>query len=56
MWSTRTTKYKEDITNGRIVSVTTELIEDGTMVHSRTITEHEYQESQYHLFLRLPFI
>jgi hypothetical protein len=49
MWSTRISKYKENVVNGRVESVTVELIENGQTVHYLTIREHEYQTSQYTL-------
>jgi len=51
IWSIGIAKYKEQIVNGHVTSVTVELIEDGVIVHSRTITEQEYKRSQYNLFL-----
>ena len=51
MWSIRTAKYKAQITDDRITSVTVELLEDGVSVHFRTITEQEYKNGQYNLFL-----
>ncbi|CAF4063805.1 unnamed protein product [Adineta steineri] len=45
MWSIRTAKYKAQITDGQITSVTVELIEDGVIIHSRTITQEEYQRA-----------
>lgn len=35
--------------NGHVVSVLVELIEDGLTVHSRTISENEYERSQYQM-------
>ncbi|UJR12292.1 hypothetical protein I4U23_016469 [Adineta vaga] len=51
MWSTRTAKYKVQMVNDRTTSVSVELLEDGVSVHSRTITEQEYKNGQYNLFL-----
>ena len=51
MWSTRTAKYTEQIADGRVTSVTVELIEGGATLHSRTITKEEYKRSQYNAFL-----
>ncbi|CAF1498414.1 unnamed protein product, partial [Adineta steineri] len=45
MWSIRTAKYKAQLTHGQITSVTVELIEDGVTIHSRTITQEEYQRA-----------
>ena len=42
MWSTRIAKYTENVVDGRISNVTVELIEDGFTIHSRTISESEY--------------
>ncbi|UJR11933.1 hypothetical protein I4U23_016111 [Adineta vaga] len=47
-WSTRTSKFRESIQDGRIIAVTVELNEGGRTVHSRTITEHEYQGKRVH--------
>ncbi|UJR34768.1 hypothetical protein I4U23_027547 [Adineta vaga] len=45
MWSIRTAKYKAQVVDGQITSVTVELIEDGATIHSRTITQEEYQRA-----------
>ncbi|CAF4392673.1 unnamed protein product, partial [Adineta steineri] len=45
MWSISTAKYKAQATDGPITSVTVELIEDGVTIHSRTITQEEYQRA-----------
>ncbi|UJR18953.1 hypothetical protein I4U23_022082 [Adineta vaga] len=45
MWSIRTAKYKEQVTDGQITSVTVELIEDGVVIHSRTVTKQEYKRA-----------
>lgn len=50
MWSHLTPKYIENIVNGTIASVTLELLQNNVIVHSQTITEQEYQGSQYNLF------
>jgi hypothetical protein len=49
MWSTRISKYKENVVYGRVESVTVELIENGQTVHYLTMRENEYQTSQYNL-------
>jgi hypothetical protein len=49
LWSTRVAKYRESVVNGRVESVTVELIENGQTVHYFTISASEYQTSQYHL-------
>ena len=49
MWSTRTSKYKENVVAGRVESVNVELIENGHTVHYLTMRESEYQTSQYNL-------
>lgn len=46
MWSSKIAKYKENYADGRVVGVTVELIEDGFTVHSRTISENEYNRTQ----------
>lgn len=44
MWSTRTAKYRETVTDDRVSDVTVELIEDGVTIHSRSINESEYNQ------------
>ncbi|CAF1630417.1 unnamed protein product, partial [Adineta ricciae] len=44
-WSVRTAKYTTQLTDGYATSVTVELIEDGLVLHSRTITEQEYNNA-----------
>lgn len=51
MWSIRTAIYETQVTDGRITSVTVELLEYGVSVHFRRITEQEYRNGQYNLFL-----
>lgn len=46
MWSSKIAKYKENVADGRVVGVTVELVEDGFTVHSRTISENEYNRTQ----------
>lgn len=47
MWSLKIAKYKENHADGRTVSVTVELIEDGMTVGSRTISENEYNRGEF---------
>ncbi len=51
LWSTRTSKYKTQAVDDRVISVSVELLEDEVSVYSRTITEQEYKNGQYNLFL-----
>lgn len=52
MWSTRIGKCKEHVVDGHAASVTFELIENGVVVYTRTITEEEYQNA--HVYSSAP--